>query len=113
MSSEPLVQPPRFIPTLTQVVQPGAAPQNSLPELSREMREELVMRVMQRLDVALERRLPAAISQLVLTHMQALGPRLWEEVGTVVHEAVTQAVAQELESRAAPTVQEPPRAGPR
>lgn len=113
MSPDPSVQPPRFIPTLTQVVQPGVTDQISLPELSREMREELVMRVMQRLDVALERRLPAAISQLVLTHMQALGPRLWQEVGVVVHEAVTQAVAQELESRAAPTIQDPGRVGPR
>lgn len=111
MSPEPSVQPPRFIPTLTQVVQPGATAQNILPELSREMREELVMRVMQRLDVALERRLPAAISQLVLQHMRALGPRLWEEVGAIVHETVTQAVAQELESRAAPPGKDASQAG--
>ena len=94
-------KPGRFVPTLTQVVQAATQPALALPELSREMQEELVMRVMQRLDLALEQKLPAAISQLVLQHMQALGPRLWEEVGTVVQQSVAQAVAQELEARSA------------
>jgi hypothetical protein len=91
--------PRRFVPTLTQVVTPPASGAASVPELSPEMQEELVMRVMQRLDVALERQLPGVISPLVVQHMQLLGPRLWEEVGRVVHQAVAQAVAQELESR--------------
>ena len=94
-------KPGRFVPTLTQVVQAATQTALELPELSREMQEELVMRVMQRLDLALEQKLPAAISQLVLQHMQALGPRLWEEVGTVVQQSVAQAVAQELEARSA------------
>ena len=89
----------RFVPTLTQVVQAAPSSAKELPELSREMQEELVMRVMQRLDLALEKRLPAAIAALVQQHMQALGPRLWEEVGAVVQQSVAQAVAQELEAR--------------
>ena len=89
----------RFVPTLTQVVHAAPSAAKDLPELSREMQVELVMRVMQRLDLALEQKLPAAISALVQQHMQALGPRLWEEVGAVVQQSVAQAVAQELESR--------------
>jgi hypothetical protein len=91
--------PRRFVPTLTQVVAAPAPGVAAVPELSPEMQEELVMRVMQRLDVALEQQLPPAISQLVVAHMQLLGPRLWEEVGRVVQQSVAQAMAQELETR--------------
>lgn len=91
--------PRRLVPTLTQVVAARPASDSTVPELSAEMQEELVMRVMQRLDLELEKRLPAAISGLVLEHMQALGPRLWEAVGAVVQQAVAQVLAQELESR--------------
>ena len=91
--------PRRFVPTLTQVVTTTKSEATSVPELSPEMQEELVMRVMQRLDVALEQQLPVAISQLVVEHMQLLGPRLWEEVSLVVNQAVAQAVGQELQSR--------------
>lgn len=90
------VEPRRFVPTLTQVVptQPAGTP--DLQVFTPEMQQELVMRVMQRLDVALEKKLPAAIAQLVVAHMQLLGPELWDEVAKVVHESVEQAVAQEL-----------------
>jgi hypothetical protein len=91
--------PRRLVPTLTQVVQAAPLPERGIPELSAEMQEELVMRVMQRLDVALEQQLPAAISHIVLEHMQLLGPSLWAEVSRVVQQSVVQAVAQELESR--------------
>jgi hypothetical protein len=91
--------PRRFVPTLTQVVMAPAPGVGAVPELSPEMQEELVMRVMQRLDVALEQQLPPAISQLVVEHMQLLGPRLWEEVSRVVQQSVAQAMAQELETR--------------
>jgi hypothetical protein len=92
-------KPGRFVPTLTQVVQTAPTSALELPTLTKEMQEELVMRVMQRLDVALEKKLPSALSRLVLAHMQELGPRLWEEVSTVVQQSVVQAVAQELEAR--------------
>lgn len=94
-------QPGRFVPTLTQVVQVQTAPPSGLelPALSKEMQQELVSRVMQRLDLALEQQLPAALSQLVLQHMQSLGPRLREEVGAMVQQSVAQAFAQELEAQ--------------
>lgn len=92
-------KPRRFVPTLTKVVQTPPPSTPNLPQLSQEMQEELVMRVMQRLDIMLEQKLPAAISQLVVEHMQSLGPRLWNEVSAVVQQSVVQAVAQELEAR--------------
>ncbi|MES2412931.1 MAG: hypothetical protein V4614_03965 [Pseudomonadota bacterium] len=94
--------PPRFVPTLTDVVQPSA--QGAIaagtaregPASFSEMEDQMVHRVMQRVDLVLERRLREAVGQLILTHTQALGPRLREEIELVVRESVMQAVAQEL-----------------
>lgn len=106
--------PPRFVPTLTEVVYPPApvsalvearepiadAPPN--PEvLLRQFEDQLLHRVMQRVDLVLEQRLREAVSQIILTHTQALGPRLREEIELVVRESVSQAIAQELPLSAA------------
>lgn len=92
----------RNVPTLTNVVQhKGKAPKT--PELvPDDQQQELVMRVMQRLDVALEKQLPRAVARLVVEHMQLLGPQLWDEVAGVVKKSVEQAVAQELGERRKP-----------
>jgi ABC-type iron transport system FetAB permease component len=93
--------PPRFVPTLTDVVQPvdcfslkpseGPVRQNAV-----QLEDQIVHRVMQRVDLVLERRLREAIAQVILSHTQALGQRLREEIELVVRESVSQAVAQEL-----------------
>ncbi|MCY1168308.1 MAG: hypothetical protein V4455_00450 [Pseudomonadota bacterium] len=93
--------PPRFVPTLTEVVQPGQVPGFLAPEAPKPasmslLEDQVVHRVMQRVDLVLERRLREAVGQLILTHTQALGPRLREEIELVVRESVSQAVAQEL-----------------
>lgn len=92
--------PPRFVPTLTEVVQPsqvpGLAPEAAKPASMSQLEDQVVHRVMQRVDLVLERRLREAVGQLILTHTQALGPRLREEIELVVRESVSQAVAQEL-----------------
>ena len=98
MSNSP--GPPRFVPTLTEVVQPGVSPGVS-PEAPRpashtQLEDQMVFRVMQRVDLVLERRLREAVGQLILAHTQALGPRLREEIELVVRESVNQAMAQEL-----------------
>ena len=96
--------PPRFVPTLTDVVAPGVSqPQSQFSEPSRpvsfsQLEDQMVHRVMQRVDLVLERRLREAVGQLILAHTQALGPRLREEIELVVRESVSQAVAQELPS---------------
>ncbi len=97
--------PPRFVPTLTDVVTASSSAvspsQNrqvtSLSgQLDSQFEDQMVHRVMQRVDLVLERRLREAVGQLILTHTQALGPRLREEIELVVRESVSQAVAQEL-----------------
>ena len=102
--------PPRFVPTLTEVVYPASAsglpkavvthgasmPPVSKPDvLPHQIEEQLLNRIMQRVDLVLERRLREALSQLILTHTQALGSRLREEIELVVRESVSQAMAQE------------------
>lgn len=92
--------PPRFVPTLTDIVQPFSVP--ALAEVSHNptdfasLEEQILHRVMQRVDLVLERRLDAAVAQLVLAHTQALGPRLREEIEFVVRSSVSEAIAQEL-----------------
>lgn len=114
MSSTPT--PPRFVPTLTEVVHPGsvsivsflpdtgASTETATPshdEALREFEDQLLHRVMQRVDLVLERRLREAVSQIILTHTQTLGLRLREEIELVVRESVSQAIAQELPLSAA------------
>ena len=58
--------------------------------------DQMVQRLMQRVDLVLERRLREAVAQLISAHTQALAPRLREEIELVVRESVRHAVAQEL-----------------
>lgn len=86
--------PPRYVPTLTEVVsasvqaRPGAA--MSLSE------DQIVQRVMQRIDLTLERRLREAIAATVLEQTRSIAPLLREEIESVVRETVAQAFAEEL-----------------
>ncbi len=90
--------PPRFVPTLTDVVQLNSHPvqAHAAQPNEGELEDQIVHRVMQRVDLVLERRLREAVAQVILTHTQSLGPRLREEIELVVRESVIQAVAQEL-----------------
>lgn len=87
--------PPQFVPTLTEVVRTGAEARTD----SGPSQEQLVQRVMQRVDMALERRLREAIAAAVLEQTRALGPILREEIELVVREAVSQAFADEMAAR--------------
>jgi hypothetical protein len=84
--------PPRFVPTLTEVVQARA----SQPGGDRLAQEQLVHRIMQRIDLTLDRRLREAIASVVLEHSRALAPALREEIEGVVTAAVSEALAEEL-----------------
>lgn len=106
MSSVP-PGPPRFVPTLTEVVQPGSflsASAAGLSEpatpvgaaaLSVEKEDLLVQRVLQRIDLVLERRLREAVGQLILEHTQTLASSLRDEIELVVRESVAHAFEQE------------------
>ncbi len=103
--------PPRFVPTLTEVVPDTSAvplppvleaapapvpPQWVIPDGFEEM---LVHRVMQRVDVGLEQRLRDAIATVVQEQTRSILPRLREEVESVVRQVVYEAVADELLSK--------------
>ena len=115
--------PPRFVPTLTEVVAPISIAVADLPGnhvalpgsgqseaqsatqsglkvgMDVQFEEQMIHRVMQRVDLVLERRLRQAVGQLVMTHTQSLGPRLREEIELLVRESVSQAIAQELQTK--------------
>ena len=91
--------PPRYVPTLTEVVQPAAAPEDGPGVSLEQLQEQVIHRVMQRVDLSLERRLREAIATLVLEHTRNLGPLLREEIELVVRQSVSDAVAQELVGR--------------
>ena len=105
--------PPRFVPTLTDVVHPVSNINRNYSsnfiyehlhhadseQRSVQLEDQIVHRVMQRVDLVLERRLLEAVAQVILSHTQSLGPRLREEIELVVRESVSQAVAHELPQR--------------
>ena len=96
--------PPRFVPTLTEIVRPPQTPGEdetqgrSAPDLLR-FQEQMVHRVMQRVDLTLERLLRETVGRLVLEHTQALAPSLRDEIEIVVRQSVNQAFEQELASQ--------------
>ena len=95
--------PPRFVPTLTEVVQPSpAVPNLSLDPPSADLdravtEDQLVERVLRRVDLILERQLREAVGQLILEHTETLAPQLRQEIERVVRQSVTQAFAQEAD----------------
>ena len=96
--------PPRFVPTLTEVVQPPASdaaasqPVEAALDL-RHLQAQMVHRVMQRVDLTLDRLLRETVGRLVLEHTQALAPSLRDEIEIVVRQSVNQAFEQELASQ--------------
>ncbi|MDP3759363.1 MAG: hypothetical protein Q8R01_02460 [Ramlibacter sp.] len=87
--------PPRYVPTLTEVVK--SAPEARVAADSAAAQEELIHRVLQRVDLVLERKLREAIAATVLEHTRAIAPLLREEIEAVVRETVARAFADELE----------------
>jgi hypothetical protein len=92
--------PPRYVPTLTEVVASGA--QASPGRAAAVSQEQLIQRVMQRVDLMLERRLREAVAAAVIEQTRAIGPLLREEIEAVVRETVAQAFEQELPPDARP-----------
>ncbi|TAM34981.1 MAG: hypothetical protein EPN61_16580 [Burkholderiaceae bacterium] len=101
--------PPRYVPTLTEVVYPSVAPTPDLAvdakttaekiadsESFGSMQEQMIHRVMQRVDVLIEQRLLDAITTVVQQHTKSLEPLLREEIEYVVRQSVSEAVAEEL-----------------
>jgi hypothetical protein len=91
--------PPKFVPTLTEVVHSGPAPLSPTPSVSQ---EQLAQRVMQRVDLVLDRRLREAVATVVLEQTDLLTPMLRERLEAVVREVVAAAVADEMNARGGP-----------
>ena len=99
--------PPRYVPTLTEIVLPAQEPvtewmdmapleETREPESFSSMQEQVIHRVMQRVDALVEQRLHEAIATVVQQHTQALEPQLREEIELVIRQSVSEAVAEEL-----------------
>ena len=101
--------PPRYVPTLTEVVYPVVAPtpdpavdaktpadEVAETESVGSMQEQMIHRVMQRVDTLVEQRLLEAITTVVQQHAKSLEPVLREEIGYVVRQSVSEAIAEEL-----------------
>lgn len=73
------------------------APEQPAPDLQR-LQEQMVHRVMQRVDLTLDRLLRETVGRVVLEHTQALAPSLRDEIEMVVRQSVNQAFEQELTS---------------
>ena len=86
--------PPRYVPTLTEVVAEGTRMSEAASRLVTP--EELVQRLMRRVDLTLERRLREAVAAVVLERTRELAPVLREEIEAVVRETVAEAFVQEL-----------------
>ena len=86
--------PPRFVPTLTEVVKSAVEPRPA--GVAGLTQEQLIHRVMQRIDIALERKLREAIAATVIEQTRSIAPILREEIEAVVRETVAQAFLDEL-----------------
>ena len=97
--------PPRFVPTLTEVVAPQQPLLASLDPVrsfashpDEHASQAPTQRIMQRLDRVLEARLQDSVRQLLMTHTQALVPQLRDEIERLVRESVIEAFEQEAAS---------------
>ena len=93
--------PPRFVPTLTEMVHaaplPGAGvvKANEASAACSRPESAMVQAVLQRLELILERRVQEAVAQIVLDHTQTFAAHLREEIVPVVRQCVLQAIQEE------------------
>lgn len=112
--------PPRFVPTLTTVLefpaepasaeqqaepapQPDPASAMALPPAAQltqaeivSLEEQLLHRVLQRVDLSLEERLSDTVSAAIQHQLDAMVPRLRNEIEAVLRALVIEAMAAEL-----------------
>lgn len=122
---------PRFVPTLTEVVHPDAADAapvptsppfpkvpaplqpalapspSALPVLPggwpvEALEEQIVHRVMQRIDVGLNYRLREVLSSVIEEQTRIVAVRLHEDIEAAVRRTVAEAIAEELAVRPGP-----------
>ena len=90
----------RFVPTLTEVVQPDAAStamvpaSRPAPSVSPEVLEQIVDASIRRAEAALTQKLPELLAVVLHEHALAVSERLRREIKVVVRESVTAAVGE-------------------
>ena len=108
-------QPPRFLPTLTEVVQAGKDPSKASPgeaafaaplkaarhnvganEDGTSVVEMNVSKILFRLEGPLQNRLKLALGEIIQGHVDALMPLIAQEIEAVVRETVREGVSAEL-----------------
>ena len=100
--------PPAYVPTRTEIVPPASSRDTASESATAEMaaatdlQAVMVQRVLQHVDGVLETRLREATEQLIREHVQALLPRLLDEVERVVRESVSQAFQGEMPASPVP-----------
>jgi hypothetical protein len=94
--------PPRYVPTLTEVVHSSPAPLAPAPTIAGLSQEQLTQRVLQRVELTLDRRMREIIATVVLEQTNALMPAVREHLEQVVREMVAQALAEETSARGLP-----------
>ena len=93
--------PPRFVPTLTEVVHAAPLPETRVVEANEasvacsRTEDAMVQAVLQRLELILELRVQEAVAKLVRDHTQTLAAHLREEIVPVVRQCVLQAIQEE------------------
>lgn len=95
-------RPPRFVPTLTEVV--GPAPRVARAEVTAPaaLEAELTRRVLRRVDTLLERRVREAAAAVLAQQTSRLTLLLRTEIEKAVQQAVAQALAEEDPARRPP-----------
>ena len=94
--------PPAYVPTLTEIVLPTSsrdtADDSAMAEraAATDLQALMVQRVLQHIDGVLQTRLREATEQLIREHVQALLPKLLDEIERVVRESVGQAFEREM-----------------
>ena len=92
--------PPRFVPTLTEEVEPGhfqetSSVQSLVRTPGQETEEAILQRVLHRVDQVFEKRLQEAVRQVILENTQTLALRLGEEIELAVRQSFSEAFQQE------------------
>lgn len=114
--------PPRFVPTLTVVIEPGPVDEADAPAFTERpvapladpaeavaigpaplsdaeifgLEEHLLQRVLQRVDHALEERVSDAVASVVQAQLDAMVPTLRAEIEGVLRALVAESLAAEL-----------------
>ena len=97
----PAATPPRYLPTLTEVVNlpPSSthSSSNENPKDSIDTAQDLVDRIIQRLMPVMQIKLREIVASVIHEEIREMEPRLMQVVESMARQTVTQALAQDVE----------------